>query len=99
MILEELLTIARSEFEQVLQYVTETDNTQVSDIEKGIFRHLLKIGFILLLMYIQKFAVKVANHHVDKNGLKREVHSLRKQDYFSVFGKVAAMGIALSCGK
>lgn len=88
MIVEELLITARNEFERVLQYVTEANNTQVSDIEKGIFRHLLKIGFILLLMYIQKFAVKVTNHHVDKNGLKREFHSVRKQDYFSVFGKM-----------
>jgi Asp-tRNA(Asn)/Glu-tRNA(Gln) amidotransferase C subunit len=52
MIAEELLTKARSEFERVLQYVTEVNNTQISDMEKGIFRHLLKIGFILLMIYI-----------------------------------------------
>jgi len=88
MIAEELLTTARNEFERVLQYVTETNNTRISDMEKGIFRHLLKIGFMLLLMYIQKFAVKAADYHVDKSGQKRGFHSMRKQDYLSVFGKI-----------
>ena len=88
MIAEELVATARSEFERVLQYVTETNNIQISDMEKGIFRHLLKIGFILLLMYVRRFAIKVTDCHIDKNGVKREFHSARKQDYFSVFGKI-----------
>ncbi len=88
MIVEELLLTARNEFEEVLQYVTGDNDTQISDMEKGIFRRLLKIGLMLLLIYIQKFAVKAGNCHVDKNGMKREFHSVRKQDYFSVFGKI-----------
>jgi len=88
MIAEELINTARNEFERVLQYVVKTDNTQISDMEKGIFRHLLKIGFILLLVYVQKFAVKVTNCHIDKNGVKREFHSVRNRDYLSVFGKI-----------
>jgi len=88
MIAEELVTTARNEFERVLQYVMEANNIQISDMEKGIFRHLLKIGFILLLVYVQRFAIKVTNCHIDKNGVKREFHSARKQDYFSVFGKI-----------
>jgi len=88
MIVEELVLTARNQFEEVLQYATGANNTQIADMEKGIFQRLLKIGFILLVLYVQKFAVKVMNHHVDKSGLKREFHSLRKQDYFSVFGKI-----------
>lgn len=88
MFVEELVFTARNQFEEVLQFVTDTNNTQIADMEKGIFQRLLKIGFILLLAYVQKFAVKAMDHHVDKSGLKRKFHSLKKQDYFSIFGKI-----------
>lgn len=88
MIEEELLTMAKSEFEQILLFVKKSNNTQISDMEKGIFQRLLKLGYILLLMFVQKIVKKGDNYHIDKSGTPRAFHSIKRQNYFSIFGKI-----------
>jgi len=78
----------RKEFEQILQFVSEPTDRQIHNVEKTIFQNLLKMGRLLLSIFLAKHTTKTTISHVDKNGVELKLHSRKKRDYFSIFGKI-----------
>lgn len=89
MSLEESITNARNEFEQILQYVSKSGELQqIHDVEKNIFQKLLILGFTLLKIFVDNHTTKSNIFHIDENKVKRKIHSFKKRNYLSVFGKL-----------
>ena len=88
--MERIITQARQEFEDILNYVQgNAQKQQLSEVEKGIFYSLLKLGLTLLVLFFQRKGTGYEGKvHRDKTGEKRFYHSIKHKTYLSIFGKV-----------
>jgi len=81
----------RAEFEQLLTLVTgpEAHTATVDHMERSLFRHVLRLGFKLLQLFL---VTRVeAESHAPQPGVGRTrvpYHSQKPIDYFSIFGKL-----------
>ena len=94
--MDQLITQTWAQFEQILSYIQgEGQNQQLHEVEKGIFSSFLKIGLILLTLFLQFKGIGLKDQiHIDKAGVRRPYHSIKYKAYYSIFGK---MTIARAC--
>src|SRR5271156_6364619 len=85
------LAQARTQFDQILSYVQgSAQNQQLNEVEKGIFYALLKLGMLLLRVFFQQKGVgHKGKIHIDKEGIRRSYHSIKRREYLSIFGRVS----------
>lgn len=87
----QLIHELRADFEQLLNLVTgpEAQTATLDQMERSLFRHLLRMGHQLLQLFL---AGRVeAEAHAPQWGWQRRklpYHSQKSVDYFSVFGKL-----------
>lgn len=82
---------ARDKFEQLLGYVHgEAKSQQLHEVERGIFVRLLELGLVLLRVFLAgKGTGKLAEGKVvTREGTELRYHSLKRTNYFSIFGVV-----------
>lgn len=89
-IMEQLITHAKEQFDQILSYVQcKAQSQQLHEVEKGIFSSLLKIGLTLLMVFFQaKGFGNKDKQHINKEGFRRPYHSIKSRMYRSIFGKI-----------
>jgi len=81
----------RAEFEQLLTLVTgpEAHTATVDHMERSLFRHMLRLSFKLLQLFL---VTRVeAESHAPQPGVgrtRRPYPSQKPIDYFSIFGKL-----------
>lgn len=94
--MEQLITQTKKQFDDILTYVQgDAQGQQLREVEKGIFRALLKLGLGLLLVFLQQKGIgNKGKIHTDKDGIKRPYHSVKCRRYLSIFGK---LGISRAC--
>jgi hypothetical protein len=81
----------RADFEQLLALVTgpEAHRATIDQMERSLFRQILRLGFKLLQLFVMT-RVKAEAHQplVRRDGEVWAYHSQKPQDYFSIFGKL-----------
>ena len=87
----QLIHELRADFEQLLNLVTgpEAQTACLDQMERSLFRHLLRMGRKLLQVFLARRAQAEA-HRTQWGWQRRKLpyHSQKSVDYFSVFGKV-----------
>ena len=81
----------RTELEKMLDFVTgeEAQTATADDIERGLFRRLLKLGAKLLLLFFVTRAQNCSRESLQmEDGRELPYHSEKKRTYFSIFGKL-----------
>ena len=66
--LEMRIANTKNEFEDILRYVLQSKEQSLANIEKTIFRRLMKIGLGLLMIFISKFTQNYEKLCVDQPG-------------------------------
>jgi hypothetical protein len=88
--MEDKILQAREEFNSIVEFVTsKAGDLEIHEVEEGIFRYLLRLGKILLEVFIRSVGTgKEADRLLSDNG--EEFHYLRDvtRQYISIFGKV-----------
>ena len=81
----------RADFEQLLALVTgpEAHTARMDQMERGLFRQVLRLGFKLLQLFV-RVRVEAESHAplIRRNGRLLPYHSQEPGDYFSIFGKL-----------
>jgi hypothetical protein len=82
----------RADFERLLALVTgpEAQTATMDQMERSLFRRILRLGFGLLQLFVLK-RVEAETHAPLANGDGRRLpyHSQKPSDYFSIFGKLS----------
>lgn len=79
----------RAEFESMLSYVKESKTATADQVERGIFKRLLGLGFRLMLLFFTIRAEEYPRMPVE-TGVGEELPYFddKKRNYFSIFGKL-----------
>ena len=87
----QLIHELRADFEQLLNLVTgpEARTATLDQMERSLFRHLLRMGRKLLQVFLAS-RVQAESHATQWGWQRRKLpyHSQKPVDYFSVFGKL-----------
>lgn len=79
----------RAEFESMLTYVTSSQTETADQVERGIFRRLLAMGYRLMLLFFTLRAAEYPRTAIEKaDGTRLPYFDDRKRGYFSIFGKL-----------
>jgi hypothetical protein len=81
----------RTDFEQLLMLVTGPDahTATVSQMERSLFRQVLRLGFKLLQLFlITRVAAESHTAQLNPDQTRVPYHSQKPRDYFSIFGKL-----------
>ena len=82
----------REDFERLLAFVTgpQAQTATMDQMERSLFRQVLHMGYQLLRLFVMK-RVEGESHAplVKSNQTVLPYHSQKRQDYFSIFGKMA----------
>ena len=81
----------QADFEQLLTMVTgsEAHTATIGQMERTLFRRILRMGFQLLLLFVLTRAEKELHTAVVKeDGTVLPYHSQKPRSYFSIFGKL-----------
>lgn len=86
---EDIVQEIRAEFESMLTYVKESKTATADQVERGIFRRLLDLGFRLMLLFFTIRAEEYPRTVVEaEDGETLPYFDDKKRDYFSIFGKL-----------
>ena len=82
----------RADFERLLALVTgaEAHTATMDQMERCLFRQVLRLGFRLLQLFVMK-RVESETHAplTSRDGRRLRYHSQKPRDYFSIFGKLS----------
>ena len=86
---EDIVQEIRTEFESMLSYVKESKTATADQVERGIFRRLLELGFRLMLLFFALRAEAYPHTPVEtETGERLPYFDDKKRDYYSIFGKL-----------
>jgi hypothetical protein len=86
---ESIVQEIRTEFESMLSYVKESKTATADQVERGIFKRLLELGFRLMLLFFTLRAEAYPRTSVEtKTGEKLPYFDDKKRGYYSIFGKL-----------
>jgi hypothetical protein len=86
---ESIVQEIRIEFESMLNYVKESKTATADQVERGIFKRLLKLGFRLMLLFFTLRSEAYPRTLVKtKTGEKLPYFDDKKRGYYSIFGKL-----------
>jgi hypothetical protein len=86
---ESIVQEIRTEFESMLSYVKESKTATADQVERGIFKRLLDLGFRLMLLFFTLRAEAYPRTSVEtKRGEKLPYFDDKKRGYYSIFGKL-----------
>lgn len=86
---EDIVQEIRAEFEAMLIYVKGSKTATADQVERGIFRRLLALGFKLMLLFFTMRAEEYPRTPIETEaGETLPCFDDRKRAYFSVFGKL-----------
>jgi hypothetical protein len=86
---ESIVHEIRIEFESMLNYVKESKTATADQVERGIFKRLLKLGFRLMLLFFTLRAEAYPRTPVEiGTGEKLPYFDDKKRGYYSIFGKL-----------
>lgn len=86
---ENIVQEIRTEFESMLSYVKESKTSTADQVERGIFKRLLKLGFRLMLLFFTLRAEAYPRTPVEtETGEKLPYFEDKKRGYYSIFGKL-----------
>jgi hypothetical protein len=86
---ESIVQEIRSEFESMLSYVKESKTATADQVERGIFKRLLELGFRLMFLFFTLRADAYPRTPIETDtGAKLPYFADRKRGYYSIFGKL-----------
>lgn len=86
---ESIVQEIRTEFESMLGYVKQSKKATADQVERGIFKRLLELGFRLMLLFFTLRAEAHPRTPVEtKTGEKLPYFDDKKRGYYSIFGKL-----------
>jgi hypothetical protein len=86
---ESIVREIRTEFESMLSYVKESKAATADQVERGIFKRLLELGFRLMLLFFTLRAEAYPRTSVEtKTGEKLPYFDDKKRGHYSIFGKL-----------
>jgi hypothetical protein len=86
---ESIVQEIRTEFESMLNYVKESKTATADQVERGIFKRLLELGFRLMLLFFTLRAEAYPRTPVETDtGEKLPYFDDKKRGYYSIFGKL-----------
>jgi hypothetical protein len=86
---EDIVQEIRAEFEAMLIYVKGSKTATADQVERGIFRRLLDLGFKLMLLFFTIRAAEYPRAPIETEaGETLPYFDDKKRDYFSIFGKL-----------
>jgi len=86
---ESIVQEIRTEFESMLNYVKESKTATADQVERGIFKRLLELGFRLMLLFFTLRAEAYPRTPVEtETGEKLPYFDDKKRGYYSIFGKL-----------
>ena len=96
--MEEKILQARAEFNDVIDFVTKGAHTlELHCVEGELFRKLLRLGRILLELFLRSFGPGYVGQTVTmKNGSVLRYRRESPRKYLSIFGEVTIDGLAKS---
>jgi hypothetical protein len=86
---EQMIHQVRNNFERLLSLVTgpETGTATMDQMERSLFRQVLRLGYQLLALFVTKRAEGESHGPiVSKEGVELSYHSQQGRNYFSIFG-------------
>jgi hypothetical protein len=89
--MEDKILEAREEFKSILEFVTNrAGDLEIHEVEHGIFRYLLRLGRLLLEVFIASVGTgKEADCLVSNSGEKFQYLRVVLRQYLSIFGKIS----------
>jgi hypothetical protein len=86
---ESIVQEIRIEFESMLSYVKESKTATADQVERGIFKRLLELGFRLMLLFFTLRAEAYPRAPVEtESGEKLPYFDDKSRGYYSIFGKL-----------
>lgn len=86
---EDIVQEIRTEFESMLIYVKGSKTATADQVERGIFKRLLGLGFKLMLLFFTMRAEEYLHTPIETEaGEPLPYFDDKKRDYFSIFGKL-----------
>jgi hypothetical protein len=86
---ENIVQEIRTEFESMLSYVKESKTGTADQVERGIFKRLLELGFRLMLLFFTLRAEAYPRTPIEtETGEKLPYFDDKKRGYYSIFGKL-----------
>jgi hypothetical protein len=86
---ESIVQEIRTEFESMLSYVKESKTATADQVERGIFKRLLELGFRLMLLFFTLRAEAYPRTPVKtESGEKLPYFDDKSRGYYSIFGKL-----------
>jgi len=86
---ESIVQEIRTELESMLNYVKESKTATADQVERGIFKRLLELGFRLMLLFFTLRAEAYPRTPVEtERGEKLPYFDDKKRGYYSIFGKL-----------
>lgn len=90
MIYNPIVRQAQNEFDELLQFVLQdSKNSQVNEIERGIWHRLLQIGYLLLKCYFQLRCQQYGREPLlTDTGVETPFWTEKTRGFYSIFGKL-----------
>lgn len=86
---EDIVQEIHDEFESMLTYVQDSKTATADQVERGIFRRLLMLGYKLMLLFFTLRAAACSRTSIETaEGETLPYFDDKKRDYFSIFGKL-----------
>lgn len=88
---ETIIQEIRQEFEEIVEFVTneEAQTSKADEIERGLFKQLLKMGLQLMQLFFITRAAQSSREPIEQEGGRISYHSEKRRQYYSVFGRVS----------
>lgn len=87
---ESIVQELHQEFESMIGYVKESQKATADEMERGLFRRLLKLGAqLMVLFFAMRSSQALRETYTLPNGESVPYQSEHQRQYFSIFGKIA----------